>query len=234
MEFLLLTLIIAVGILFYLFKDKIYIFFKAEEEHLPFKRKEFLMNIPERKFFEELQNIISDNHVVFPQVLLSSIVKVISSRKDFWKYYNKINRKTIDYVIFEKPYFMPVLAIEYDGRTHDRDDRQERDDFVDNVLNSAGIKSFHIKHQKNINFEEVKNKAVEMAKAGKSLKSIQSELGPNPKATMRYLKKIGIDYKDLKEDLIKSGLLKQRFKKQGKQKSNGSQKTAQKIVSKVE
>lgn len=151
-------IIFVLGVIFYFFKNKIYIFLKAEEEHLPFKRKEFLMNVPERKFFDELQSIIPDNHIVFPQVLLSNIVKVASSRKDFWKYHNIINRKTIDYVIFEKPYFKPVLAIEYDGKTHNKPVRIERDIKVKNILDSASIKSFHVKHEKNINFEEIKNK----------------------------------------------------------------------------
>ena len=155
-------IIVVLGVLFYFFKDKIYIFLKSEEEHLPFKRKGFLMNIPERKFFEELQSIIPDNHVIFPQMLLSNIVSVTSSRKDFWKYQNKINRKTIDYVIFEKPFFKPVLAIEYDGKTHDKPVRVKRDIKVKNILDSAGIKNFHVKHEKNINFEEIKNKIDEL------------------------------------------------------------------------
>ncbi len=151
-------IIFILGVIFYFFKDKIYTFLKSEEERLPFKRKEFLMNIPERKFFEELQRIVPDNHMVFPQVLLSSIVSVTSSRKDFWKYHNKINRKTIDYVIFKKPYFKPVLVIEYDGKSHNKPVRIERDIKVKNILHSAGINLLRVGHQKNINFEEIKNK----------------------------------------------------------------------------
>lgn len=162
MEFLLIIIVIAFGILFYFFKDKISIFLQQEEKTLPFKRKDFLLNIPERKFFESLQQIIPAEYVVFPQIVLSNIVKVSSSRKEFWTYQNKINRKTIDFVIFEKQYLKPVIGIEYDGKTHNRKDRQERDEFVNRVLESAGIKSLHIKHQKNINFEEVKNKINEL------------------------------------------------------------------------
>jgi len=147
-----------IGILFYSYKNKIYSFLESSKKGLPFKRKEFLMNIPERKFFKELQKIIPNNYIAFPQVLLSSIVNVTSSRKDFWKYQNKINRKTIDYVIFEKPYFKPVLAIEYDGKTHDRQDRIDRDIKVKNILDSSGIRNFQVRHKENINFEEVKNK----------------------------------------------------------------------------
>ena len=126
-----------------------------EQEEYLYKRKDFLLNIPERRFFEELQKIIPNEYVVFPQVLLSSIVGVSSPKNEFWKYHNKINRKTIDFVIFEKQYLKPIIAIEYDGKTHNRKDRQDRDEFVNEVLKMSGIKSLHIKHQKNLNFDEI-------------------------------------------------------------------------------
>lgn len=53
--------------------------------------------------------------------------------------------------------------------------------------------------------QETKDKAVEMAKQGVHLKTIQTEIGPNPKATMRYLAKQGIDYKKLREELKAQG-----------------------------
>ena len=54
---------------------------------------------------------------------------------------------------------------------------------------------------------EVKAQAVAAAKDGMSLKLIQTNIGPNPKATMRYLKKEGIDYADLKKELVEAGKL---------------------------
>jgi hypothetical protein len=156
-----LFIIIALGILFYFLKDKIYIFLRPEKQYL-YKKKEFLLNIPERKFFEELQNIIPNNYTVFPQVILSSIVSVDSPRNKFWKYQNKINRKTIDFVIFDKPYYKPILAIEYDGKTHDYPNRVKRDLEVSRILEKSGIKNFHVKHQENINFDEIKNKINEV------------------------------------------------------------------------
>ena len=70
-------------------------------------------------------------------MLLSSIVKVTSSRKTFWKRQNKINRKTIDFVIFSDKYVIPIAAIEYDGSTHNRTDRIQRDELVNSILLSA-------------------------------------------------------------------------------------------------
>ncbi|VAW31902.1 hypothetical protein MNBD_CPR01-245 [hydrothermal vent metagenome] len=168
MEFLLLLIVIVLGILFYFLKNKVSrdslanIVSQKEEKTLQFKRKDFLLNVPERLFFEGLQLVIPSEYVAFPQIVLSNIVKVNSSKKEFWSYQNKINKKTIDFVIFEKQYLKPVIAIEYDGKTHDRSDRQKRDSFVNSVLESAGIKSIHIRHQENINFEEVKNKINEL------------------------------------------------------------------------
>ena len=40
---------------------------------------------------------------------------------------------------------MPYMAIELDDRSHQREDRQKRDAFVDEVLNQAGIKIVHIR-----------------------------------------------------------------------------------------
>lgn len=161
------TLILVGIIIFVILIRVLENYFGGKEEGDDFqiyKRKEFLLNIPERKFFEHIQQIIPDKYVIFPQVVLSSIVNVNSSTRRFWTYRNKINKKTIDFVIFEKPYFKPVLAIEYDGKTHDRPDRRERDNFVRKTLKSAGIKIIHIKHSDNIDFEIIKEELNETIK----------------------------------------------------------------------
>lgn len=128
------------------------------EENLPYSKKDFLLNIYEKIFFIELQKIIPENYFVYPQVLLSNIVKVNNvSKKDFWYYQNKINRKIVDFVIFEKKSLTPFLVIEYDWATHNKAERIERDLFVNKVLESAWIKIIHIKHSKNLDIENIKN-----------------------------------------------------------------------------
>lgn len=164
MEIVLLIIIITFGIIFYFFKDNILELLKQphEEVKLPFKRKEFLMNIPERRFFEELTKSIPNNYVIFPQVVLGSIVETTAPRNEEIRWRNKINRKTIDYVIFELPYYKPAIAIEYDGKTHNYSSRIERDKEVKNILDNSGINNFHVRHSNNINFEEIKNKINEL------------------------------------------------------------------------
>lgn len=111
-----------------------------------FVKKDYLLNIPERNFFELLQRLLPVEYVCYPQIVLSSIVSVKTSKANFWKYQNQINRKILDFVIFTKQNLQPVMVIEYDGRTHDRRDRVERDNTVDNILKTAGINYIHIHH----------------------------------------------------------------------------------------
>ena len=67
--------------------------------------------------------------------------------------------------------------------------------------------------------EQIKQKAVELAVSGVSLKEIQSTVGPNPKATMRYLVKAGIDYSKIREQLKEAGKLQPAVKKQNTKKT---------------
>lgn len=154
-------IIIIIGVIVFAFKERLETLF-SEQEQYPFKKKDFLLNVPERKFFEELKKIVPTTHIVFPQVQLSTILKVETARNKFWTYQNKINRKTVDFVIFELPYYKPVLGIEYDGRTHEREDRVVRDNNVNEMLKSAGIKSLHVKHEASVNFFELKTKVAEL------------------------------------------------------------------------
>lgn len=122
-------------------------FFHAPQNfHFAYAKKEYYISVAERYLYERLQQIIPSSYVVFPQVLLSSIVKPECDKSEFWKYQNKINRKTLDFVIFEKPNLKPVIAIELDGITHEWKSREARDEFVDSVLEAAGLKIIHAEY----------------------------------------------------------------------------------------
>lgn len=127
----------------------------SSEGRLPYKKKEFFLNASERKLFEFLQVALPKKYLVLPQVVMSSILNSPGSGKEFYKYQNKINRKILDFVIFEKNNLVPILAIEYDGPTHDRENRIQRDKFVDSVLESAGIDIVHIRSQQFLDLENI-------------------------------------------------------------------------------
>jgi len=127
----------------------------AIKKKLPYEKKPFLLTIPERKFYETLLEVLPTGYTVFPQIVISSIAKT-TSNNNFWFYQNKINKKVLDFVIFKKPYFQPVLAIEYDDKTHLMTDRNKRDEFVNRVLETSGIQILHIKYRNEFDISKVK------------------------------------------------------------------------------
>ena len=119
-----------------------------KSEDLPYVLKGCLMSKAERSFFGVLEQVTdSSKYYIFPQMLLSNIVDVEKGTESYRGFRNKIDHKTIDFVLFDRSTISPVLAIELDDSSHDREDRQERDAFVDRVLAKAGLPLLHVRVQ---------------------------------------------------------------------------------------
>jgi hypothetical protein len=127
---------------------------KGEEKKYPFKKKRYLMTQTEYKFYEVLHEIIKDKFFIMPQVALSRIIEVqdglAKHGSDSWyANFSRINKKTIDFVVFDKIHLSPMLVIELDDYTHNYFSRQKRDEFLDNALKSAGLNILHVKPRYN-------------------------------------------------------------------------------------
>ncbi len=115
---------------------------------LPYVLKHYLMSKAERSFFGVLEQVTdSSTYYIFPQVSLSNLVTVEKGTGSYQTFYNKIDRKSVDFVLCDRVAVSPVLAIELDDSSHDREDRQERDAFVDQVLAKAGLPLLHVRAQ---------------------------------------------------------------------------------------
>jgi len=124
-------------------------------------KKEYLLTPTERKFFNILEQIISGKFYIFPQIHLDSLLEVKKDEENKMGYRNRINRKSVDFVICDKEYLKPLLAIELDDSSHYRWDRQERDQFVNQALNSVGLKTLRIRVSSPYPFEELKNQVLQ-------------------------------------------------------------------------
>lgn len=69
----------------------------------------------------------------------------------------KVQRKHVDFVLFDPEVMEVKLIIELDDTTHDRQDRVNRDVFVDNVLEGTGYKILHVYGPENLE-EEIQEK----------------------------------------------------------------------------
>ena len=122
-----------------------------------YRKKEYLLTKTELKFYKILKQITDNlNLKVCPQVNLYEIVQN-KSYKDF----NKIQSKTIDFVITE-PNLKIKLCIELDDYTHTKDRRIKRDEFINKLFKDLNIKLLRIPVQNSYNIEEIKKKIEEV------------------------------------------------------------------------
>jgi hypothetical protein len=120
--------------------------------------KDSLLTPAEKDFLEVLRQIVGDKYSIELQVPLSRIVSPIDSNAHFTNYrdFNKISAKSIDFVLYDKEY-KPYLAIELDDRSHSRWNRIKRDAFVNDVMESVGLRIVHVPVSKKYDVDHLRN-----------------------------------------------------------------------------
>lgn len=109
-----------------------------------YQRCDSLLTRGESAFFPTLQTACAGRSLIFSQVQLC---KLISPRRGIsrWQtYQNKIDRKSVDFVLCNPNSFAIELIIELDDKTHTTEKRKSRDTFLDDALKSANIPILHI------------------------------------------------------------------------------------------
>src|SRR5947209_12049296 len=104
---------------------------------LPYAKKKYFFSAAERSFYEILRRLLP-GHTVFAKVRLADLVGVTKGASSWRSHFNRIDRKHLDFILCDSD-LAPVVAIELDDRSHDDDDRQSRDRFVDQVLESVSL-----------------------------------------------------------------------------------------------
>jgi hypothetical protein len=119
-----------------------------------------LFSPAERSFLGVLEPNLPPGVRVFGKVRLEDIlgVKAGLERGERQAARNRINRKHVDFLLVRSTDLAPVAGIELDDSSHEEEDRQQRDDFVDSVFASAGLPLLHIPAQKAYNPADLRAK----------------------------------------------------------------------------
>ena len=117
-----------------------------------------LLTPAERSFFGVLEPILPPGVRVFAKVRLEDIFGVVSGleRGARQAARNRINRKHVDFLLVRVSDLAPVAGIELDDSSHEQEERQQRDAFVDEVFKSGGIPLLHVTAQTTYNPVEIK------------------------------------------------------------------------------
>ena len=97
---------------------------------LPYKTRDDFLSPAEASFLRVLSGLVQGRVMICPKVGLSDIFYVSQPNQNA-AFYNKINRKHVDFLLCDPQTLRPSLAIELDDSSHQRPDRIERDKFVD-------------------------------------------------------------------------------------------------------
>lgn len=111
-----------------------------------YKMKEEFITENELKLYKVLKKVAYELKLdIFTQVALNRILEVNNRRKQ-QQLRNRIDRKSIDFVLYDEKTKKIICCIELDDPTHKREDRIERDLFLDKIFKDT-IKLVRIKVQ---------------------------------------------------------------------------------------
>lgn len=108
----------------------------------PYKERKLLTNNEYRFYYNLVQLADKYNLSVQVKMRLADIIEVDKCKitnQEYMSYFGKIKSKHIDFVLTHKYTMQMIAAIELDDKSHQKQNRIERDTFVNNALKAAGI-----------------------------------------------------------------------------------------------
>ena len=114
-------------------------------EKLPYKKK-LLLTKNEWSFYKALKPTADElGYTVLAKIRVADLVEVTSSDSSEWhKYFNKINKKHIDFALAKPENLQIVLLIELDDNSHNEAQKQ-RDEFIEALYKQTGYKLLRTK-----------------------------------------------------------------------------------------
>jgi hypothetical protein len=112
----------------------------ADARNYPYSVRDDFLSPAEQNFYLVLKTAATDWAAICPKVSLGDLFYAKSSDPAEYRVYtNKIDRKHVDFLLCDPRTARPILGIELDDRSHQRADRQERDQFVEGVFAAAKL-----------------------------------------------------------------------------------------------
>jgi very-short-patch-repair endonuclease len=123
---------------------------------LPYVARPALVTKSELRFYKSLQKAVQDDFEIFGMVRIADLLRVEPDAQNKRKWLNKILAKHIDFVLCDPGSLQPRVCIELDDPSHNRPDRIERDIFVNQAFDSAGLPLLRIPTQPSYRAREIR------------------------------------------------------------------------------
>lgn len=126
-----------------------------EKEILPYQLRDDFMSNAEISFYHVLRLALDGKGIICPKVSLAELF-FVTDKAQFQRYFNMISRKRVDFVVCDPATLKPLCAIELDDKSHQKADRQDRDEFVEDLFMQTGTKLLRVPVKAQYSVAEVK------------------------------------------------------------------------------
>ena len=124
---------------------------------LPYRQRDAFLSAAELDFFHVLKQVAGQHFHVCAKVRISDLLYVVNRNKNMGQA-NRINQKHVDFVLCDPGSMKPKLVVELDDSSHQRADRQKRDQLVDSAFAVAGLPILHVICRRQYQAEDLKEK----------------------------------------------------------------------------
>ena len=125
-----------------------------------------LMTPAEKLFFTSLENAVAGQYRLFSKVRLADIIQVKGNpdRSAWQRAFNAIQSKHVDFLACDPQNMSIQFVVELDDSSHQRQNRRDRDSFVDQALKTAQIPLFRFQAKGSYSVKEIQNQMFETEK----------------------------------------------------------------------
>ena len=128
-------------------------------EDYPYEKEQVLFTPAERSFLGVLEQAVDGKLRIMGKVRLADVVKVkkVNNKSTWQKAFNRIQSKHLDFVACDSATLGVKFVVELDDKSHSQSKRQDRDNFLDKVLEAAEISVFHFAAKRTYTIQELQN-----------------------------------------------------------------------------
>lgn len=154
-------------------------------ETLPYAVRDDFLSESELSFYKVLQQALKGKAVVCPKVGLGDVFFITTYEKSkHASYSNKINKKHVDFLVCSIEDLKPLYGIELDDTSHQRQDRIDRDRFVNKVFESAGLALIRFENKRSYSIAQIEENINGFLETKRTkLESIQENKVPQAETT---------------------------------------------------
>ena len=145
-------------------------------DQMPYRQRDDFLSAAELSFYRVLAKGLNDSFVICPKVNLADIFFVARPNENR-SYKNRIDRKHVDFLLCDPTTMKPILGVELDDSSHARRDRQDRDQFVDQVFEAAGLPLLRIRAAAGYNPQQIADqvRSASTGRAGIRMADVKQE-----------------------------------------------------------